>query len=318
MSTLSNHCQLTSIQQNKTRLINTKHAKRSKEKQTESPNITVWSDDPSIENTKTKQQEEALTEHAPIQAQTGRGNRRTVEAGHYVVLAAITSKLIGAPERERQKSQREKRGRQEVSLTPRSPPHTRLSPVLPAERLANVSAPKSQSQFKRDRETCFVNGGGGEAAWKQRRWRECLGVKGMFTDCTYVWGLRLSQGLWIDSGPLCIREGTWVRKRMNTAQHNITQQHTNTLTGIGAICGWDFLNAVEKNITCRWLRTQSKIISDPSPVVVHNWIHSCNKIYLHLIYPPFSWWAYCILIYGSHFRFGEVPLKKTATNHFRS
>lgn len=61
-----------------------------------------------VKNTKPKQQEVALIEHAPIQAQTGRGNRRTVEAGHYVALAAITSKLIGAPERERQKSQRER------------------------------------------------------------------------------------------------------------------------------------------------------------------------------------------------------------------
>lgn len=51
-----------------------------------------------------KQQEIALIEHASIQAQTGKGNRRTVEAGHYVVLAAITSKLIWAPERETKKS----------------------------------------------------------------------------------------------------------------------------------------------------------------------------------------------------------------------
>lgn len=76
---------------------------------------------------------------------------------------------------------------------------------------------------------CFLNGGGGEAAQKQRRCCVCLGVKGTFTDCTYVWGLRLSQGLWYDSGSLWILEGTWVRKRMNTAQHITTQHYTTTL-----------------------------------------------------------------------------------------
>lgn len=226
MSTLSNHCQLTSIQQNKTRLINTKHAKRSKEKQTESTNITVWSDDPSIENTKTKQQEEALTEHAPIQAQTGRGNRRTVEAGHYVVLAAITSKLIGAPERERQKSQREKRGRQEVSLTPRSPPHTRLSPVLPAECLANVSAPKSQSQIKRDRETVLWtaevarqrgNSGDGVSVWG---WRGCSLTAHTFGvyDSHRVCGLTAVPCV---SGKAPGLERGWTQH--NTTLHNNTQ-----------------------------------------------------------------------------------------------
>lgn len=72
-----------------------------------------------------------------IPAQTEEEKRRTVEAGHYVVLAAITSKLIGAPERERQKSQREeRRRRQKVSLTRTSPPphaYTHTHPRTPAD-----------------------------------------------------------------------------------------------------------------------------------------------------------------------------------------
>ncbi len=191
--------------------------------------------------------------HAPIQAQTGRGNRRTVEAGHYVVLAAITSKLIGAPERGRQKSQREKRGRQKVSLTPRSPPHTRLSPVLPAEHLANVSAPKSQSQFKGDRETVL------RVARQQRRWRECLGVKGCSLTA-HTFGVYDSHRVCGLTAVPCV-SGKAPGLDRGWTQHNTTLHNSHR-------------RRLWKLFESRW--KQSKIISSPSPVVVHNLIHWCN------------------------------------------
>ena len=44
--------------------------------------------------------------------QRQKGSGRTVEAGHYVVLAAITSKLIWAPERGNKKTLVEKKNRE--------------------------------------------------------------------------------------------------------------------------------------------------------------------------------------------------------------
>ena len=44
--------------------------------------------------------------------QRQKGSGRTVEAGHYVVLAAITSKLIWAPERGNKKTMVEKKNRE--------------------------------------------------------------------------------------------------------------------------------------------------------------------------------------------------------------
>lgn len=38
--------------------------------------------------------------------QRQKGSGRTVEAGHYVVLTAITSKLIGAPESKKRKNKK--------------------------------------------------------------------------------------------------------------------------------------------------------------------------------------------------------------------
>lgn len=81
-----------------------------------------------------KPQEVALVEHAPIQAQTKEEIRRTVKAGHYVVLAAITSKFIWAPERGNKKSQeRKRRERRESSeFTPElsKRPTTRITGVV--------------------------------------------------------------------------------------------------------------------------------------------------------------------------------------------
>lgn len=57
----------------------------------------------------------APAEHAPTQAETERSGR-TVEAGHYVVLTAITSKFIWAPESKKtknkkvEKTEKKKRG----------------------------------------------------------------------------------------------------------------------------------------------------------------------------------------------------------------
>lgn len=87
---------------------------------------------------KMKQQEEAPTEHALIQAQTGRGNRRTVKAGHYVVLAAITSKFIWAPEW-KQKSQERREKREEVSSYQSCERHTCTAGVVTLPRNKNVS-----------------------------------------------------------------------------------------------------------------------------------------------------------------------------------
>lgn len=124
---------------------------------------------------------------------------------------------------------------------------------------------------------CFLNGGGGEAAQKQRRCCVCLGVKGTFTDCTYVWGLRLSQGLWYDSGSLWILEGTWVRKRMNTAQHITTQHYTTTL---------------DKHTHGPWSFQEQEIFSALHKRELPLWMYFCCYIIISLI-----WWFIYMYMY---------------------
>ncbi len=51
-------------------------------------------------------------------------------------------------------------------------------------------------------------------------------------------------------------------------------------TSFCRFCPHQFFKAVEKNITRRRLITQSKSISNPSPVVLHNLIHSCKTKYI--------------------------------------